>query len=118
MQSRDAGLAQGGRAVPLHLARLDHDVGSALVPALPVGRADFRAPTRGAPTLWHGRPARDRHGQEGRATVWLRLRRATLAFRLRHFVASGAGRFILTCIMYVDILTVCYCGVMRAEARS
>jgi hypothetical protein len=40
--------------------------------------ADFRAPTRGAPTLWRGRPARDPHGQGGRATIWLRLRRAAL----------------------------------------
>src|SRR5208283_2957438 len=69
---------QGRQAVPLHLAQLDHEVGVGLVPALPVGTADFRAPTRGAPTLWHGRPARDRHGQDGRATIWLRLRRAAL----------------------------------------
>jgi hypothetical protein len=33
--------------VPLHLAQLDHDVGAGLVPALPAGMADFRAPTRG-----------------------------------------------------------------------
>ena len=42
----------GGRqAVPLHFAQLGRDVGAGLVPALPVGMADFRAPTRGAPTF-------------------------------------------------------------------
>jgi hypothetical protein len=58
------------------------------VPALPVGMADFRAPTRGAPTLWHGQPApihrgpaRDRRGQDGRATIWLQLRRASFLVR-------------------------------------
>ena len=40
----------GRQAVPLHLEQLDHDIGAGLVPALPVGKADFRAPTRGAPT--------------------------------------------------------------------
>jgi hypothetical protein len=56
-----------------------------LVPALAVGMADFRAPTRGTPTLWHGQPApmhrgpaRDRQGQDRRATIWLRLRRTKL----------------------------------------
>src|SRR5271157_1614719 len=62
MQSRDVGLVlpgvpqgecvpRGRQAVPLRLAQLDHDVGAGLVPALPVGMADARAPTRGAPTL-------------------------------------------------------------------
>ncbi len=83
----------GGRqAVPLHLAQLDYDVGAGLVPALPVGMADFRAPTRGAPTLWHGRPARDRHGQDGRATIWLRLRRATLSGSAAMYTEGAASR--------------------------
>jgi hypothetical protein len=37
--------------------------------------------------------------------------RATLAFRQRHFVASNAGGFVLTLIMYVDTIITCYCGV-------
>src|SRR5271157_939444 len=41
---------RGRQAVPLRLAQLDHDVGAGLVPALPVGKADCRAPTRDAPT--------------------------------------------------------------------
>jgi len=66
MQLRDVGIGlalpgvphgecgtRGRQAVPLHLAQLDHrvDVGARLVPALPVGMADVRAPTGGAPTL-------------------------------------------------------------------
>jgi hypothetical protein len=62
------------------------------VPALPVGMADFRAPTRGAPTLWHRRPARDRHGQDGRATIWLRLRRATLPGSAAMYTEGRASR--------------------------
>jgi hypothetical protein len=50
--------------------------------------------------------------------LWLRLRRATLAFRQRQFVASGAGRFILTFIMYGDIITGCYCGVPLCPRAS
>ena len=70
-----------------------------LVPALPVGTADFRAPTRGAPTLWHGQPApihrgpaRDRHGQDGRATIWLRLRRAALPGSAAMYTEGTASR--------------------------
>ncbi len=105
MRSRDVGvgLALPGvphgecgtrrwQAVPLHLAQLDHDVGAGLVPARPVGTADFRAPTRGAPTLWHGRPARDRHGQDGRATIWLRLRRAALPGSAAMYTEGTASR--------------------------
>ncbi len=62
------------------------------MPALPVGLADFRAPTKGAPTLWHGRPARDRHGQDGRATIWLRLRRATLPGSAATYTEGAASR--------------------------
>jgi hypothetical protein len=41
---------------------------------------------------------------------------ATAAFRQRHFVASNTGKFILTFIMYVDIITGYYCGVLGAGA--
>ena len=62
------------------------------MPALPVGMADFRAPTRGAATLWHGRPARDRHGQDGRGTIWLRLRRAALPGSAAMYTEGTASR--------------------------
>ncbi len=77
------------------------------------------------------------HGAENKSSVlsfqwsvttsprWVRKRRgptkqvrATLAFRQRHFVASNAGIFILTLIMYVDIITRCYCGVTTSGVRS
>ncbi len=52
---------------PYTFAQLDHDVGAGLVPALPVGMADFRAPTRGAPTL-PGSAAMDTEGTVRRLT--------------------------------------------------
>src|SRR5208337_4307132 len=42
----------------------------------------------------------------------------TLAFRKRHFVASNAGRFILTFIVSLDTITRCYCGVQSCPRAS
>src|SRR5271157_5164867 len=44
--------------------------------------------------------------------------RAILAFRKRHFVASNTGRFILTFIVSIDIITRCYCGVQSCPRAS
>ncbi len=42
--------------------------------------------------MWHGRPARDRHGQDGRATIWLRRRRAALPGSAAMYTEGTASR--------------------------